>query len=81
MSVVICRHTLLYYHDISKNRHTHGTNGCNINIFRKYTLNHLRYDFPEDDQPRHAFILIKPGHFDMLYAKVRGDSDRDRVRG
>ena len=27
------------------------------------------YDFPENDEPRHAFILIKPGHFDMLYAK------------
>ena len=38
-------------------------------------INHLRYDFPEDDQPRHAFILIKPGHFDMLYAKVGGEND------
>ena len=37
---------------------------------RRAGVEQKAYDFPEDDQPRHAFILIKPGHFDMLYAKA-----------
>ena len=27
------------------------------------------YDFPDDGAPRSAYILIKPGHFDMLYPR------------
>ena len=40
---------------------------------RRAAVEQKSFDFPEDDQPRHAFILIKPGHFDMLYAKEDQD--------
>ena len=48
---------------------------------RRAGVEQKAYDLPEDDQPRHAFILIKPGHFDMLYAKVGGETVGDMEGG
>ena len=46
---------------------------------RRAGVEQKAYDFPEDDQPRHAFILIKPGHFDMLYAKEKKKKEEEEV--
>jgi hypothetical protein len=46
---------------------------------RRAGVEQKAYDFPEDDQPRHAFILIKPGHFDMLYAKEKKKEEEEIV--
>ena len=48
---------------------------------RRAGVEQKAYDFPEDDQPRHAFILIKPGHFDMLYAKEKKKEEKKEVEG
>jgi hypothetical protein len=47
---------------------------------RRAGVEQKAYDFPEDDQPRHAFILIKPGHFDMLYAKEKEEEGAEAVK-